>query len=153
MNALRPYRHLLALALAVAPIGCSRGLDDLPREPVAGTVTMDGQALPEAVIVFSPTGDASKGPAAAVVAEVKDGQFAIPRDEGPIPGSYKISISHAEMKDADSKSKGRKKTPILSRSKVIGPELIPARYNTQTELTADIPKGGRKDLKFDLKSK
>ncbi len=29
-------------------------------------------------------------------------------------------------------------------------ELIPARYNSQTELKAEIPKGGKSDLKFDL---
>lgn len=150
MNRLRSARSLLALALIAAPIGCSQRYDDLPREPVAGNVTMDGQPLPEAVIQFTPTGDATKGPAVGVVAEIKDGQFSIPREDGLIPGHYKVSISHAEMKDAAAKGKGKSKTPALERSKVLGKEQIPARYNTQTELTADIKTGGAKDLKFDL---
>jgi hypothetical protein len=141
----------LALALGLAPIGCSKSLDDLPREPVAGTVTMDDQPLAEALIQFSPTGDAKGGPTAGASGEIKDGKFSIPREEGPVPGNYKVSITHAELKDV--KAKGKINTSIPSRTKKIGPEQIPAKYNTKSELTREIKPGGAKDLEFKLQSK
>jgi hypothetical protein len=157
MIARRLSGSLFALASTLAAVGCSRGLDDLPREPVAGTVTMDGLPLSEAVIQFYPTGDASNGPTAGANAEIKDGQFTIPREDGPVPGKYKVSISHAELKDYKPKARGRAKvevnTSIPNRIKKIGPELIPARYNAQSELAAEIKPGGVSDLKFELKSK
>lgn len=152
MNPRRAAYSLLSLALTIGPVGCSHKLDDRPRVAVAGTVTMDGQPLPEAVITFSPAGTASND-ATAVTWEINDGAFSIPREDGPVPGSYKVSISHAEMKGVEAKGKGRNKKVTLERSKVIGPEKIPARYNTATELKADIPSGGVSNLKYELQSK
>jgi hypothetical protein len=148
-------RFPLALILALAAIGCSRSRDDLPREPVAGTVTMDGKPLPEGTIQFYPTGDASKTALVGENAEIKEGGFSIPREDGLIPGTYKVSISHAELKEAKPKVKTPPltNTSIPSRTKELGPELIPARYNTKSELKAEIPRGGTKDLKFGLQSK
>jgi hypothetical protein len=146
MIARRPASSALALILALTTIGCSGGRDNLPREPVAGTVTMDGQPLPEAVIQFYPTGDAKSTGANA---QVKAGQFSIPREDGLVPGSYKVSISHAELEAALYKGK-KDDSP---RSKKLGPELIPARYNSKSELTAEIKAGGTRDLKYELSSK
>jgi hypothetical protein len=149
------YHLLLGLVLGIATTGCAGSGDDLPRQPVSGTVTMDGQPLPEGVIQFSPTRDTTKGPVVGANAEIKDGQFSIPREEGLVSGSYKVSISHAELKEAKAKGKTSTNvdTKIPSRTKEIGPELIPARYNTESELKTEIKPGGGRDLKFDLKSK
>jgi hypothetical protein len=149
MTGRRRSPYLLGLILALAPFGCSTRLDDLPREPVAGVVLIDGQPLPEAVIQFAPMGEAS-ATSTAEHAEVKDGSFSIPREHGLVPGKYKVAISHAELKAPDTKAK-RKITP--ERSKVLGPEQIPARYNTKSTLEAEIKPGGAKDLKFELQSK
>jgi hypothetical protein len=151
MIARRATRSVLAPILILATFGCLKRYDDLPREPVAGTVTMDGQTLPEASIQFSPTGDTK---ATGANTQVKDGQFSIPREDGLVPGTYKVSISHAELVEVA--DKGKIKAPpssIPSRTKRIGPEMIPARYNTKSELTAEIKPGGTRDLKYDLKSK
>jgi hypothetical protein len=148
MTARRSCRSLLALVLAAAAIGCSKSLDDLPREPVAGMVMMDGQPLPDGAIQFAPVEGSATTTGAN--AEIKDGAFSIPREHGPVPGKYKVRISRAELKAAD--SKGQKKG-IPERSKVLGPELIPSRYNSQTTLDLEIKPGGAKDVKFDLHSK
>jgi hypothetical protein len=137
---------ILSLALGLAQIGCSRSKDDLPREPVAGTVTMDGKPLPEAAIQFTPTGETK---ATGVVAKVEDGKFSIPREEGLVPGTYMVSISHAEQQEIKSK----KAAGSLSKSTKMGKEQIPARFNTQSKLTAEIKKGGVSDLSFPLESK
>jgi hypothetical protein len=146
MNTHRLSYFVLSLAVVLAPIGCSRSKDDLPREPVAGTVTMDGKPLPEAAIQFTPTGETK---ATGAVAKVEDGKFSIPREEGLVPGTYMVSISHAEQQEIKSK----KATGSLSKSTKLGPEKIPARYNTQSKLTAEIKKGGVSDLSFPLESK
>jgi hypothetical protein len=142
---------LIALVLTFGMAGCSQPLDDLPREPVSGTVMMDGQPLAEAVIQFTPTGATAKSPIAGANGEIKDGQFSIPREEGPVPGTYKVSISHAELKDVP--SKGKVNTSIPQRNKKVGPEQIPADYNTKSKLEVEIKSGGAGDLKFELKSK
>jgi hypothetical protein len=149
------YHLLLGLSLGIATTGCTGSGDDLPREPITGTVTMDGQPLPEGAIQFSPTGDTTKGTAVGANAEIKDGQFSIAREDGLVPGTYKVSISHAELKEATAKGKTNTKvdTKIPSRTKSIGPELIPAKYNAQSEHKTENKPGGVKDLKYDLKSK
>lgn len=148
MNAFRPARSLLALALTVAAIGCSRSKDDLPREPVAGTVAMDGRPLPEGAIQFSPAADAAKAPTVGAVAEIKEGRFTIPREDGLVPGRYKVSISHAPAQAVKTKAKG-----ALAKPTRLGKEQIPEKYNKATTLTAEIPRGGKADLDFSLQSK
>jgi hypothetical protein len=153
MIARRTVRYALAPILTLAMIGCSKRYDDLPREPVAGTVTMDDQPLPEALIQFTPTGD-TKLTGASV--PIKDGQFSIPREDGLVPGTYKVFISHAEVKQVTAKPKSKVKMPVSSipsRTTEMGPEQIPARYNSKSELTAEIKPGGARDLKFELQSK
>jgi hypothetical protein len=139
---------VLALSPIVALIGCSQSIDDRPREPVAGIVTMDGLRLPDGWILFSPMAEASEKSTSAT-AEIKDGSFSIPREQGLVPGHYKISVSRAEMKEHTGKAK--KKMP--ERSKVLGPEQIPVKYNKQTTLQREIKRGGDLDVKVELLSK
>jgi hypothetical protein len=146
MNTHRLSFGILSLALGLATTGCSSSKDDLPREPVAGTVTMDGKPLPEAAIQFTPTGETK---ATGAVAKVEDGKFSIPREEGLVPGTYMVSISHAEQEEIKSK----KAVGPLSKSTKMGKEQIPARFNTQSKLTAEIKKGGVSDLSYPLESK
>lgn len=130
---------LLTLILSTA-IGCSRSKDDLPREAVAGIVTLDTQPLIEGVIQFTPTDP--NAAATACVAEISDGKFSIPREDGLVPGSYRISISHAEMEEVKTKSKTKKPQGSLSKSTRLGKETIPARYNTQSTIKEEIKRGG-----------
>jgi hypothetical protein len=149
MTTRRSAYSLLVLLPSLVTIGCSTSKDDLPRVPVAGTVDMDGRPLPEAVIQFYPIGEKTATSVGAN-AQIVNGKFSIAREDGLVPGSYKVSISHQELKDVESNAQ-KKGTP--SRSKVLGPERIPAKYNTQSTLKADIKAGGSKDLRFELQSK
>ena len=142
------HRSSLALFLAASGLmaGCSGSRDELPREPVSGTVRMDGQPLAEGAIQFTPAG--SGGPAISYTAPIENGQFSIPRADGLVPGSYKVSISAVPVK-RDTRIEatiGKKKaTPFK--------ELIPAKYNSKTTLTEEIKRGGASGLKYDLQSK
>jgi hypothetical protein len=143
------YGLLGCAGLGLAAIGCSGGGDTLPREPVAGTVTLDGEPLEEGAILFAPAGK-PEGAATSATGRIEKGQFAIPRDQGPVPGTYKVAISHAEEKVLKTKSD----EPAPARKRVrLGKELIPAKYNSKTELTEEIKRGGASDLKYDLRSK
>ena len=144
------WRGVLAPCLAAAMValaGCGGSIDGLPREAVAGTVTLDGQPLAAGAIQFFPATKAG-GVAVSAGSPVEDGQFSIARDYGLVPGTYKVAINAAESENGDSKTKGQKRKKSASSK-----DIIPAKYNTQTILTAEIEKGGSAGLKFDLQSK
>jgi hypothetical protein len=142
------WRFSLALLLAavLAAPGCAGSEDDLPREAVSGTVTLDGKPLADGSIQFTPATNAG-GTAVGGGSTIENGRFSIAREKGLVPGSYKVAISAADQKKRDEPTKG----PVNKRSG-LAKELIPAKYNSQTTLTAEIKKGGSDDLKFDLQS-
>ncbi len=146
----RVYTLLSTAVMGLAAIGCSGGtpIDDLPREAIAGKVTMDGQPLPAGVILFSPEGSSSEAVASAN-GQIENGEFSIPRERGLVPGNYKVSISHTDQPEGHIKVELKKPRQKATSYK----ELIPAKYNTKTELKETIPKGGKSDLKYELQSK
>src|SRR3954469_13474731 len=80
---------ILALIVLVSG-GCgNQGSDDLPREPISGTVTYDGKPLANGTIQFQP---ASQAEGMAAGGMVVNGRFDVPRNEGPVPGKYKVQI-------------------------------------------------------------
>lgn len=136
MNAaLRVYLCLLPVVLA---FGC--GPSGPVRYGVEGSVSYKAQPLKVGQISFLPEG----ATASAGGAPINDGKFSVPAQRGLFPGKYKVSIS--------STSSGDVKTPEMPGvSDKQTKETLPARYNAKTELTAEIPAGGKHDLNFDLK--
>jgi hypothetical protein len=137
------------LALGLAASGCSDGGDELPREAVTGTVTLDGQKLATGSINFvsgSPTGPTVGGGSA-----VTDGQFSIDLEHGLVPGRYNVAINAR----AQATQSGVSDTlPGLSKSKAeMQRDIIPKKYNSETKLRAEVKKGGPNDFTFDLQSK
>lgn len=106
---------------------------------VSGTVTMDGSPLSGAKVIFH-----LQGNTASNVKGVSNGTtdsagrytlFYSPRVTGAVPGTYHVSISK------------------MADSEVAGEETIPARYNANTSLKADVSKEGPNHFDFELKSK
>jgi len=125
--------RLGALLLCLLPlaIGCGRA-DDLPElGQVSGVVTMDGKPVAEASVVFIPeNGRPSNG------MTDNDGRYTVylkPGTAGAIIGTHRVRISQFG-EDGDTT------------------ERIPAAYNEQTTLTADV-KPGENTFDFALKSK
>jgi hypothetical protein len=149
MRALRRECGILCMlaALVFAPIGCSPpALDSLPREPISGTVNFDGQPLPKGTIQFRP---ASQAEATGSVGMINEGRFEIPRNEGPVPGKYKVQID-AREDSASTLAPGELPGSFnIPKKKVAG--LIPSRYNVRTELTQEVKSGGPNTFTFDLK--
>jgi hypothetical protein len=79
---------------------------------------------------------------------IRDGRFSISRDVGLIPGNYNVAIYSGQSKG------GRPSADVgPGRGPKAAKELIPAKYNSKSELKADVPKGGLNSLRFDLLSK
>ena len=137
-----PLALFLAGAVGLAAAGCSGSEDDLPREAVSGTVTLDGQPVSDGTIQFSPTGP---GGGVTGASRIEDGQFSIPREKGLVPGTYHVSINWAGKRD-------RAKPAMAGPRAAFAKELIPAKYNAKSTLKAEVKKGGSYDLKFELQS-
>jgi hypothetical protein len=111
-------------------------------------VTYDGKPLESGTIQFQPSGRsegvASWGP-------IYSGRFAVPRDQGPVPGKYLVAIFAAPVERSAGGS--AEATVPVPRSTKRAPDApaIPPRYNARSELTADVKPGGPNAFTFDLK--
>jgi hypothetical protein len=149
---MRPLRRdcgvLCTLALLVlAPLGCNTPVQDtLPREPISGTVNFDGQPLQKGTIQFQP---ASQAEGTASGGMIDDGRFDIPRNEGPVPGKYKVQIDARDDSGSTLAPGELPGAPNVPKKRPA--RLIPPHYNTKTELTAEVKSGGLNTFTFDLK--
>jgi hypothetical protein len=128
----------------VAAIAATIGCGDNRRQGVEGTVTFDGQPIPDGNISFIPQGDA-RGPTAGAV--IKDGRFAIDRARGTFTGTFRVEIVAARA-TAETVA-----DPVTGERVSLREQYIPAKYNVQSELTAEIAAGGSNQLKYELTSK
>jgi hypothetical protein len=143
----------LTLIVGVGLVGCGGVDDDLPRQAVSGTITLGGEPLAQGRIQFEPVSPDAKVTAGG---EISDGKFAIPRDQGPTPGDYRVMISSAgARKEGIDTSPGAEPPPTNKRGAVKlappAPELIPKEYNAKTTLTAKVEAGKTNTFEFTLK--
>jgi len=131
----------LALFLAILGLaGCGSG----GRVPVQGSVSFNGTQVDNGSISFLAVGGPG-GEATNAGGEIKDGKYSIDAERGPKPGKYKVEIYW-------NKKTGRM-VPVPGDADMKMPETqqtLPAKYNKQTELTAEIT-SGRNTKNFDLK--
>jgi hypothetical protein len=135
------------LALSIACAGCGDG-DDLPRQALSGTVTLDGKPLEQGIIQFRPASAEEPVPAGA---EIKDGRYTIPRNEGPTPGNYRVFITSSGGRQPTATP--AKKGEESSTTGGIIPDLIPPKYNIQSTLTAKVEAGKANTFDFPLEKK
>ena len=113
--------------LAMSFAGCAKTGSDLA--PVTGRITLDGKPLEKADIVFQP--DGSKPPSSGRTDA--DGRYEL---------AYKRSVMGGML--------GSNTVRItISPDVVADPPNIPARYNTESELTKEV-KSGQNEFNFDL---
>ncbi len=126
--------------LAVAGPGCSQG-DGVDRQALSGTVRLDGRPLTSGSILFEPI---SERAGTAVGAKIRHGEFVIARDDGPVPGLYRVRIyaSSGVQAPAPKGASERKPRPMV--------ELIPSKYNSHSELTAQVVSGRNRPSAYDL---
>jgi hypothetical protein len=145
MRVPRCARSLIGMiaVTTLSSTGCGREGSAPSREAVSGTVSFDGQPLKKGTIQFQP---ASQADGALAVGPITDGHFDIPGNEGPAPGKYGVAVYN---QNDSAPAPGEMPGPVKAK-KTTG-ALIPARYNTKTELTAEVEPGGPNSYAFDLK--
>lgn len=136
MGRRRVYNKLTILAVIVASsIGCGGSGDQLPRAQVTGTVTLNGEPVPAATILFRPaSGRAGRGKVENGVI-VEASTYGI--NDGIVLGTHKIAVQPipdvapitASRMDEPT-TPGKRAQPLPSYAA----ELRPARANP-----ADIP--------------
>lgn len=126
---------LLGLFLLGALVGCGDG-----KAVVNGTVTLDGEKVPDGAVAFvkSDGGSVREG------AVIKDGQFQCRMP----PGTYKVELTGKKVLRVEK----RKGFDGKDEEVEITDERFPEWYNTKTELTEEI-KSGTNTVELKLKSK
>ena len=114
--------------------GCGRSSKAPATVKVEGTVTFDGEPLTQGSIVFDP----ADGKGGSSAGGIEHGKFQF---ESQL-GQKKVLISASR----DTGKKDQYDEPITE-------SYIPANYNSQTTLTADVKAGGENKFEFALKSK
>src|SRR5262249_26078156 len=130
-------RVCLALLLFIAISGCNRG----SGASVSGTVTLGGNPLDEATITFVPT---AGGQRQAAWGPVTGGKYAIDSASGLGTGQFRVEISAVRT----SSDKANPNEPTLMTAK----DIVPAKYNSMSELTAEITPG-KNIANFELQMK
>lgn len=126
-STLVPLLMGFAAMLLLAGCGAADG-PELAR--VSGTVTLNGEPLPHAVVQFQPTGPQGSY-SAARTDESGFYELRFTRDRsGAIIGTHRVSISTAAPDAEDENGNPR---PIA--------EQVPASYNAQSTLTREVKRG------------
>jgi hypothetical protein len=115
MIRIRSGTFLVALASAIAFVGCAKSV---PRYPVEGTVKFRGKLIPGAVVMFHPGSDTALRPHYAVTDD--SGRYEVidsASEDGLPAGSYLVTVIWQELKkDGDEQLR-------------TGRNLLPARYS------------------------
>jgi len=127
---------VFATALLMVAAGCGGP----GRRAVAGGVTLDGQPLDEAVILFVPlNGDGRK-----TGGRIEAGRYELAKDVGLLPGRYRVEVADdppidPSMRPDQVKPQPRRKLPVV--------------YSTSSPLAVEVTADGPVDFSFDLSSK
>jgi hypothetical protein len=138
------YRYgvfiVAAMSFSLLSTGCDKQRVESARIKVTGKVTLDGKPVLTGRVIF----DLANGEPPASF-DILDGQF-----EGlAMVGKNHVSIN------------ATKKVNLKEKMKMDGPgydqlveeNMIPARYNSASEITREVVAGQPNEFNFDLKSK
>lgn len=112
---------------------------------VSGVITLDGKPLPKARVTFQPSGGGPSsagvtGPAGEYTLTGFDG------DDGAVVTSHRVVI-YSGMPD------GQRSSDADDEDASSPPEVVPARYNSQSELIFTVQAGQKNTANFNLVSK
>ncbi len=122
-------QQAVVCGLLLALCGC--GASDAPELlPVEGTVTLDGQPLPGAWVIFEPHEPGQTTFSSSATTDAA-GHYVLrynARRHGAVPGQYRVRIG-TEQPERDGPD--GKVLPAV-------PERLPARYHRDTELVVEV---------------
>jgi hypothetical protein len=137
----QPLSRFLAVATVAAGLALGAGCDSgSARCAVEGEVTYDGQAVDQGGIVFLPEPDDNTRFRATGF--IKDGRYEFDDRKGPNPGKYRVQITWNKKTGRQVKAEG-------GVMKDETEQVLPAKYNTKSDLLVDV-QPGRNNLPFKL---
>jgi hypothetical protein len=129
------------LVIATVLAGCDRGPAPPKRGKLEGNVTLSGKPVPEGKIWFF----ALEPDGVNVLAEIKDGKYSVPEDEGPTKGKYRIQFSVPSGKIS------RTPNPDIPGEWLEEPiELLPPKYHRDSQIVQDYDPDAPKAYDFSL---
>ena len=130
-------------ALIIPLVGCSNGR---PVGDVHGTVTLDGNPLEEGAVQLSPI----DGQAPTAGAQIVNGKF----ETRAAIAKYRVKIESNVALGPDGKKleTGKRIDKYASTPQFTVKQLVPDKYNTNSELELDV-KSGLNEPHYDLKNK
>lgn len=136
------YSFCGVLIFGLSITGCGGGPDDRPElGEVEGTVMMDDKPLIGALVQFQPeNGRPSSGTTDEAGHYVLSFRPGVP---GAAVGKHKVRISTYREDRPDAEDESQKKGQK---------ETVPAEYNRNSKLTADVKAGENEPIDFKLKS-
>ena len=124
----------------IALAGCSTG----GRCSLEGTVTLDGSPLKDGYIRFIPQRNTSCPEATA---RIQEGRFTITDRKGTFSGTFRVEITaHRETNRKQVDDITGELVPTIQ-------QYIPARYNLQSKLVAEVREDEQDEVQFVLVSK
>lgn len=125
--------------LFVLLCGCGSGRYDFETVPIEGTVTLNGEPLPHALVIFQP----DEGRLASGYTN-EEGNYSLVYLEGKqgvLPGKHKVMITTELKPDPDSND------PEIRAGR---PELVPIEYHRQSRLEVEVSPGDQSPIDFEL---
>jgi hypothetical protein len=112
------------------------------RKGLSGNVTFKGELMPSGSIQFESV--AGQSPAFSTGAMIKDGSFVVPAGKSGLPaGQYRVMINAASTPFLVPGPPGSQ--PVMETK-----ELVPAAYNTDSEVTIEVSNEGENEFTFDI---
>lgn len=139
---------LTTISLCLFVVGCGPE-NTLGRLPIKGTVTLDGAPLSNGSIHFESVGGERPINTGSVI---EAGKYEVPAEAGLLPGKFKVSISSSGG-PTETISDPEQAMDAASAAPAENKNLIPAKYNTDTELEAEVKADSENVFNFDLTSK
>ena len=130
---------VLFICVATLLAGCQ---SETKRFRVSGTVKYKGEPVKAGTITFRSIDGLNNG-----AGNILNGDYDIPAASGLPVGKYQVTISYPDPKAAAAPAGGE----MPGDSSAVPKDLLPAKYNTKSELSAEIKAEDRNDVSFDLK--
>jgi hypothetical protein len=141
-----PIRSAVAVAFLISCASGCGGSDNLPREAVSGSVSVDGTPVKMGVITFLPDSPDVPTQGGGTITE---GKYSIPQSQGLVPGKYRIVITSPEDKPEVVRDKGFN-NDMPGMAPIPAKQLIPPQYNDKSILTAEVRPGAANVFEFNL---
>ncbi len=111
---------------------------------VSGTVTLDGVPVAQGMVTFKATGETEK----TYAGKIKDGKFEFPSTVG----QKRVEINSEEDVVGQKGVPGNPGDPVSAENPVIlKKNIIPPKYNSSSDLEANVISAGPNSFTFDLK--